>query len=75
MDNRAKEEALNGAAKYIVENMHPLIREALKIATKCCPNCARFDIKAERCKMNNLHPPAAIIAFGCEMFEDLALPF
>lgn len=56
--------------------MSRLVADHMKRATKCCPNCAGFNIKKELCeKVNNMRPPAHIIAFGCNFFEENGVPF
>lgn len=60
-------EALNGLTNAV--------KDTLKRGLKCCPNCDNFDAMAERCKLNNLRPPAPIIAFGCELFNWNDCPF
>jgi hypothetical protein len=46
----------------------------LQKACRTCVTCEHFDDKAELCKLNGLRPPAFVIAFGCECFED-RIPF
>ena len=60
-------EAMRGLSNYVYD--------ALKRNLTCCPNCDNFDAKGEKCKLNNLHPPATIIAFGCEKFVWNDCPF
>jgi hypothetical protein len=70
-----REEQLNGMAEYIAERIKPTLATALRMATKCCPNCEHFDGGLDRCRLNNQKPPSTIIAFGCELFSDNQLPF
>lgn len=52
-----------------------LVADHLERATKACPNCEHWNGAFEKCRLNNLRPPATIIAFGCEMFVNNDLPF
>ncbi len=47
----------------------------LKNQAICCINCINFKRQTEVCSLNNLRPPAAIIAFGCERFDYDDIPF
>ncbi len=70
------DEQLNGMARYIGDKILPVIKLSLQNATRCCPNCEHFEGgKLELCKLNGKHPPATVIAFGCEMFADNEVPF
>lgn len=35
-----------------------------------CLRCDNFDEPKEICKLFNMRPPAKVIAFGCEKFDD-----
>lgn len=37
---------------------------------KTCVRCDNFNLKDELCKLYSLRPPAEIIAFGCEKYDD-----
>ncbi len=47
----------------------------LKNQAVSCINCLHFKRQAELCGLNNLRPPAAVIAFGCERFDYDDIPF
>jgi hypothetical protein len=38
---------------------------------KTCVLCKHFDEPTEICKLNGKRPPAKIIAYGCECFDEL----
>ncbi|CAB4131786.1 hypothetical protein UFOVP131_57 [uncultured Caudovirales phage] len=58
----------------VAETLKPVIVATLENATKSCLTCDHFDQVRELCQLNNRRPPARIIAFGCECFED-EIPF
>lgn len=43
-------------------------------ALKTCVVCDHWNQSKETCALNGLRPPARIIAFGCECFEN-EIPF
>lgn len=55
--------AASNAALRVLENSH-------HYPFKTCMNCEYFDEPTELCKLYKLRPPAKIIAFGCEKYED-----
>ena len=55
--------AASNAALRVLENSH-------HYPFKTCMTCDNFDEPKELCKLYNLRPPAKIIAFGCEKYED-----
>lgn len=60
--------------REIVDYLSPVIIKALEDATKSCITCDHFDQINELCKYNSLRPPAKVIAFGCECYQD-EIPF
>lgn len=73
MSSKQKEHSYGTDALLIVSK---LVADHMTRATKCCPNCEHFEASTvERCRLNGLRPPASIIAFGCELFENNDLPF
>lgn len=59
--------------RHMHSKMHG--KEAEKMLT-CCVNCLHFNIDSELCKIAKARPPAKIIAFGCDSFEDIdKIPF
>lgn len=71
-----REEQLDEMANYVAVAIEPSIKTALRMATRCCPNCEHFNGSGkELCRLNGKHPPATIIAFGCELFKDNDIPF
>lgn len=45
-----------------------------KLIASCC-TCENFDPKLEMCRLAGQRPPAQIIAYGCEQWVDVNLPF
>lgn len=48
--------------------------QVVENAAKTCVVCDHFDLPKEVCMLNKMRPPARIIAFGCECFEN-EIPF
>lgn len=65
-------------AKHIhddeVTRMVERIERALRTGRRCCPNCVNWVEKMEECEVAMKRPPADIIAFGCEAFNE-SIPF
>jgi 5-formaminoimidazole-4-carboxamide-1-beta-D-ribofuranosyl 5'-monophosphate synthetase len=55
--------AASNNAIRVLENTH-------HYPFKTCMYCENFNEEKELCKLYNMRPPAAIIAFGCEKYED-----
>lgn len=53
--------------KGLVEKLKPIYRS--------CINCEHFLEYDEKCKLYNQRPPARVIAYGCEKWEDIEIPF
>lgn len=61
---------LEDAANGLVDSMTTSVQNLLKT----CVVCDHFNQTGEVCQLNRLRPPAKIIAFGCECFEN-EIPF
>ena len=61
-------------SQELIDNLTVSMARLAEKAIICCPNCIHFSGK-ETCELNNLRPPAKIIAFGCERFELNDVPF
>lgn len=61
---------LNYFAKEVAEH----VRQELARACQSCLTCNHFVETTEKCMLNQLRPPAKIIAFGCECYEE-EIPF
>lgn len=48
--------------------------ESVKLCLRTCVVCDHWNQLNETCSVNNLRPPANIIAFGCECFVN-EIPF
>ncbi len=47
-----------------------VLEDAVNHPFKTCLRCDNFDEEKELCKLYNARPPARVIAFGCEKFDD-----
>lgn len=61
-------------AECIAELVKPAIIHAIEAGTKTCITCDNFYLPEERCNLNGMRPPAKIIAFGCECYQN-EIPF
>lgn len=60
--------------EHFAERVTKLFAEEIQRANRNCVVCENFDKRSETCNLNKLRPPAAIIAYGCEMFLE-EIPF
>ncbi len=60
--------------KEVSEILIAGITRDLERLSRTCINCEHFYEAKEFCLLAEAHPPARIIAFGCEKFED-QIPF
>lgn len=47
-----------------------VLEDIVNYPFRTCLRCDNFDEKSENCKLYNARPPAKIIAFGCDSFDD-----
>lgn len=76
---------INKYLRYKVNcELTSMIRNAINIATmlpeevvKSCITCDWFEESSELCKKANARPPARVIAFGCESYDNVQddIPF
>lgn len=57
-----------------IDELFNALSGELEKNVKTCISCNSFDESTETCKMFEQRPPARIIAFGCEHFND-DIPF
>lgn len=67
------------AIKDIAQELGDVMRRHLDECTRCCPNCLFWingpeTAPIEICELAERRPPARVIAFGCERYED-KIPF
>ncbi len=64
-----------GTAEALAGYIGPVVFEALMQATKTCLTCDHFaETKGENCNKFGGRPPARVIAFGCDGYEN-EIPF
>lgn len=73
------EETRRKTINDIAENLGQVMRRHLDECTRCCPNCTFWingpmTAPIEHCELAGARPPAHIIAFGCERYQD-KIPF
>lgn len=62
-------------AQNVAELVQPAIVRALMDGTRTCLTCDHFkEVNGEVCGVYNQRPPARVIAFGCETYEN-EIPF
>lgn len=60
--------AITKSVQKAIETTKPIYRS--------CVNCEHFnELNGEQCKLAKARPPARIIAYGCERWEDIEIPF
>jgi len=67
------------ASYHLLNATHKAIDEAIKNCKpiyRSCINCEHFDeLNGEICKLAKARPPARVIAYACERWEDIEVPF
>lgn len=69
---------LDGVNESLAQAIHDVavsFGKAAKDARRTCVNCMHFDEQREVCKLAGARPPARVIAFGCDSFEEDNIPF
>lgn len=61
------------SVQYAIEKIFK-VREA-DFPYRNCLNCINWDHGNEICKMFNARPPATIIVYSCEKYEENDIPF
>jgi hypothetical protein len=58
----------------LAENITSQVIESIREMAQTCIHCEHFDEEKELCKLAGKRPPARVIAFGCENFQNI-IPF
>lgn len=74
MNSEPPREKLLERLEAVSEQLVKSIASVVECTVKTCITCENFDEDKEQCGLNGLRPPARIIAFGCECWED-RIPF
>lgn len=51
-----------------------LFAEEVRKLHRNCVTCEHFDKRSETCDLNKMRPPAEIISYGCECYDE-EIPF
>jgi len=70
MNSEQRGEIFNNIARHLGE----VVKTELEACTRSCLTCDRFDEPNEICNKYGGRPPARVIAFGCDGYED-KVPF
>lgn len=65
-----RQDFIDAVTMALLRNLLKDIPRHLELMTRCCINCNNWGENSEICNKANLKPPARVIAFGCEMFEE-----
>lgn len=68
------EKMIETERRQFIRTVSDAMAKVIEQNTRTCLNCQYFDEKFEMCRGYNARPPARVIAFGCDKFED-AIPF
>ena len=74
MNSEPPREELIGRLEVLSTELTKAFVGNIERALRTCVTCEHFDEAKEQCGLNGLRPPARIIAFGCECWED-RIPF
>lgn len=65
---------LDAHIAHAIQDMAKALGRAVVDGRRTCVHCDHFDPSIEHCALVNQRPPARVIAFGCDRFED-SVPF
>ena len=68
------EEVLDANIAQAIRECAAAIGKAVNDGRRTCVQCIRFDQRTEQCALAGQRPPAQVIAFGCDSFEE-DIPF
>ncbi len=68
--NSDRQQQLEALSEVVAKH----VKIAIKDACKTCLTCDHFKQAKEVCGLNMQRPPAKVIAFGCECYEN-EIPF
>ena len=58
-------------ASMIADQVRDTVQETIDLNVRNCVTCKQFDQAGETCKLAGIRPPAKIIAYGCEQWQEI----
>lgn len=68
------QQTLDAQLDTVLHHLPAIIGAKIAMARRSCLTCMNFDEKKEQCTTYKQRPPARVIAFGCDSFEE-DIPF